>query len=210
MFEILPGILEKDWAQIEHKLEICRPFAKSVHIDLIDGKFAPNTTFLDPSPFAKYSKDFLLELHMMVENPLAYLKPFADAGFARFIGHVEKMPDQTEFVAQAQLLGEVALGIDAQTPIESIKVPFDDLDSILVMTVKAGFSGQGFMEQNLEKVKQLAARTTIPIEIDGGVDEAVIKMGCAAGVRRFVATSFLFGSESPEQQYHLLEKRIEH
>lgn len=209
MFEIIPGILEKDWAEIERKLEIYRPFAKSVHIDLIDGKFAPNTTFPDPSPFAKYSQDFLLELHMMVEDPVVYLKPFADAGFARFIGHIEKMPDQTEFVAQAQLLGEVALGIDAQTPIDAIKASLDDLDSILVMTVKAGFSGQSFLEQNLEKVRQLAARTTIPIEIDGGVDGSTIKTGCAAGARRFVATSFLFGTDSPQQQYQLLKECVE-
>jgi ribulose-phosphate 3-epimerase len=206
MFDIIPGILEKDWAEIERKFEIYRPFAKSVHVDLLDGKFAPNTTFLDPAPFAKYSKDFFLELHMMVEDPIAYLKPFADAGFARFIGHIEKMPDQVAFVAEAELLGEVGLGIDAETAIEAIKVPFMDLDSILVMTVKAGFSGQGFMEQNLEKVKQLIAKTTIPIEIDGGVNESTVKAGCAAGGRRFVATSFLFGAEFPQKQYQLLKE----
>jgi len=209
MFEVIPGILEKDWAEIERKLEIYRPFAKSVHIDLIDGKFAQNTTFLDPSPFVKYRKDFLFEVHMMVEDPIKYLKPFADAGFNRFIGHVEKMPDQTEFVAQAQLLGEVALGIDAETPVEAIKVSFDDLDSILVMTVKAGFSGQSFIKDNLEKVKKLAGLTTIPIEIDGGVDAATVKLGCTAGARRFVATSFLFGGESAQQQYQLLKECVE-
>ncbi len=209
MFEIIPGILEKDWAEIGRKLEIYRPFAKSVHIDLIDGKFAQNTTFLDPSPFVKYRKDFLFEAHMMVEDPIKYLKPFADAGFNRFIGHVEKMPDQTEFVAQAQLLGEVALGIDAETPVEAIKVSLDDLDSILVMTVKAGFSGQSFIKDNLEKVKKLAGLTTIPIEIDGGVDAATVKLGCTAGARRFVATSFLFGGESAQQQYQLLKECVE-
>lgn len=208
MFEIIPGILEKDWAEIERKLEIYKPFVKSVHIDLIDGKFAPNMTFLDASPFAKYRQDFLLELHMMVENPIAYLKPFADAGFARFIGHIEKMPDQEEFVAQAQLLGEVGLAIDTETPVEAIKVSLDDLDCILVMTVKAGFSGQSFMEQNLEKVKQLATKTTVPIEIDGGVGLSTIKLGCVAGVKRFVATSFLFNGESAGKQYKLLEDAI--
>ncbi len=209
MFEIIPGILEKDWAEIERKLEIYRSFAKSVHIDLIDGKFASNTTFLDHSPFAKYSKDFLFEVHMMVEDPIKYLKPFADAGFSRFIGHIEKMPDQIEFVATAQLLGEVALGIDAETPIEAIKVPLDDLDSILVMTVKAGFSGQSFIKDNLEKVKQLVVRTTIPIEIDGGVDTTTVRLGCSAGARRFVATSFLFGGKSVQQQYQLLKECVE-
>ena len=206
MFEILPGILEKDWKEIERKLEIYRPFAKSIHVDFLDGKFAPNTTFLDPAPFARYAQDFLLEAHMMLEDPINYLKPFADAGFRRFIGHVEKMPDQVAFVAAAELLGEVGLGIDAGTPVEAIKVRLDDLDTILVMTVKAGFSGQSFMEQHLDKVKQLVAKTTIPIEVDGGVNESTIKVGCMAGARRFVATSFLFGIETPDKQYQLLKE----
>ena len=57
MFEVIPGILEKQWSEIERKIEIVKPFAKSIHIDIIDGKFAPNITFLDPTPFAKYTKD---------------------------------------------------------------------------------------------------------------------------------------------------------
>lgn len=209
MFDILPGILEKEWVEIEKKLEVYKSFAKQVHIDLIDGKFAPNTTFLDPAPFKKYSRDFILELHMMVDDPLSYVKPFADAGFGRFIGHVEMMPDQVAFVAEAELWGEAGLGIDAQTPVEAIKVNLDDLDSLLVMTVKTGYSGQGFMENNLEKVKQLAAKTTIPIEIDGGINDETITTGCAAGARRFVATSFLFNMQTPKDQYELLRKCTE-
>ncbi len=199
--EILPGILEKEWSEIEKKFEAYRPFARFVHVDLLDGKFAPNISFLDPAPFKKYSKDFLLELHMMVDDPIKYLKPFADAGFSRFIGQVEKMPDQVAFVATAQLYGEAGLGIDAETPVEAIKVPLTDLDSVLVMTVKAGFSGQEFIEKNLDKVKQLVSKTTIPIEIDGGVNDTTIKAGCIAGAKRFVATSFLFSGATPAKQY---------
>ena len=81
MNDIIPGIPEKEWSALEKKLEQIRPFAKTVHIDLMDGSFADNTTLLDPKPFRKFSKDFYLELHMMVENPIQYLKPFAEYGF---------------------------------------------------------------------------------------------------------------------------------
>src|SRR3972149_3834684 len=107
MYKIIPGILEKEWSEIEKKIEIAKSFADTIHIDIIDGKFSPNTTFFDPKPYEKYSKDLFLEVHMMVDNPISYLKPFAAAGFKRFLGHVEKMSDQTEFVAQGQLFGEV-------------------------------------------------------------------------------------------------------
>src|SRR5579859_189116 len=104
--EILPGLLESKWEAIEKKIEFVKPFAKTVHIDLLDGKFAPNITWLDPKPFKKFTNTMRFEVHMMVENPLQYLKPFSEAGFTRFIGHIEHMPDAAEFIAQGQLLGE--------------------------------------------------------------------------------------------------------
>ena len=205
MTEIIPGILEKEWSEIEKKVEIIRPFVKTIHVDLLDGKFAQNTTFADPKPFEKYTKDIFFELHMMVDDPIIYLKPWADAGFRRFIGHVEKMPDQVAFVAQGQAFGEVGLAVDAQTSVDKINVSFADLDCLLVMTVQAGFSGQKFIYDNLEKVKALRSKTTIPIEVDGGINEQTILRAKEAGATRFIATSYLFHATDPQKQHHLLK-----
>lgn len=206
--EIIPGVLEQEWDAIEKKIELVKPFAKSIHVDLLDGKFAPNTTWMDPMPFKKYASDLLLEVHMMVENPLQYLKPFADAGFKRFIGHIEKMPDLAEFIAEAQLLGEVGLAIDTQTPVSNITVSYEDLDFILVMSVKAGFSRQSFLPEAMEKVKEIRAKAEfIPIEVDGGISEETITKAHETGATRFVSTGFLFGGTDPHEQYKkLLEK----
>jgi ribulose-phosphate 3-epimerase len=207
MIDILPGILEKEWEPIERKLKLVKPFAKAVHIDLIDGKFAPNTTLLDPTPFKQYADTFFLELHMMVEEPISYLDKWADAGFRRFIGHVEHMSDQGEFVAKGENLGEVGLAVDAKTPLDAITVPYYDLDAILVMTVNAGFSGQSFLPECLNKVRQIKQRDfTEIIQIDGGVTDIVIPDAKKAGVSRFVATSFLFKSDHPLKQYERLQE----
>lgn len=205
--EVIPGILEKDWSEIERKIELVKPFAKTIHIDILDGKFAPNTTFLDPTPFRKYTSELFLELHMMVEEPVQYLKPFAQVGFKRFLGHVEKMSDQAEFIAQGQLLGEVGLAIDGLTTLSSITAPFNDLDCILIMTIKAGFSGQSFMPEHLEKVRALrqAQGKQIPIEVDGGINDQTIIQARAAGATRFVSTNFLFKSEDLQVQYQVLQ-----
>src|SRR5690606_21911611 len=117
-----------------------------------------NTSFLDPAPFAVYTKDIDFELHLMVEDPIRYVKPFADVGFRRFLGHVEMMPDQAAFVAVTQQYGEVGLVLDAHTPMNAITVPFEDLDSLLIMSVKAGFSGQSFLSDSLHKVSSLAKK----------------------------------------------------
>lgn len=203
MCEIMPGILEKEWSEIEKKLTLIKPFAKTVHIDLLDGKFASNTSFADPEPFKKYSQDFFFELHMMVEEPIRYLKPWADAGFKRFLGHVERMSDQVAFVSRAQEVGDVGLALDADTSIDVIKVPLVDLDSLLIMTVRAGFSGQSFLPDILEKVVKLSEQDVVPLTVDGGVNLDTIKKARQAGAARFVATSALF-QDNPLQQYQNL------
>jgi len=78
------------------------------------------------------------------------------------------MKDLDEFIAEGQIHGEVGIAVDIDATIESLKVPYDDLDCILLMGVKAGKSGQVFLPQTLEKIKKLVQRTETPIEIDGG------------------------------------------
>ncbi len=208
--EIIPGILEKDFASIEKKLEIIKPFATSVHIDLLDGIFAPNKTFMDPAPFAKYTKDFIFEVHMMVANPVDYLQSFADAGFRRFIGQIEKMKDIPEFVAKGQMLGEVGLALDSTTSFSAMP-SLEDVDFAFVMTVKAGFSNQSFLPEMLEKVKQLREKDPLlPIEVDGGISETNIVLAKQAGATRFVSTGYIFNQgENPSAQYQNLCSLIE-
>lgn len=207
MLEVIPGILEKEWPEIERKIDLVRPFAKTIHVDILDGKFASNTTFLDPALFAKYTDDLLFEVHLMTEEPISYLKPFAQAGFKRFLGHIEKMSDVSEFVAQGQLLGEVGLAIDGPTSLDSVQVPLDSLDCILLMTIKAGFSGQSFVPEHLAKVRAIRSKSQIPIEVDGGIDDQTIIQAHTAGATRFVSTSFLFGAD-PAQKYQTLQSRL--
>lgn len=210
MYEIIPspGTFVKDAKEWEDKIELVRPFARTIHVDIVDGIFAPNTTIAEPEWFAKFSKDFILEIHLMTDEPVNHLKKWADAGFRRFIGQIEKMSDQAEFVAQAQLLGEAVLALDKQSPVDAITVPVDDLDGLLIMSIQAGLSGQKFEEHLMEKVRQLREKTQLPIEVDGGINDQTIAMAADAGANRFVATSFLYNFEHPEKQFKLLQESL--
>lgn len=205
--KIVPGILEKDWKAIEQKLALVLPLADTIHVDLIDGTFVKNTTFADPSPFAKYTKKATFELHMMVEDPIKHLDPWAKAGFKRFYGHIEKMPDQVAFVAKAQLLGEAGLALDGPTEVSAITVPFDDVDTLLIYTSeKVGFSGPPFQEKRLEKIKKIRSSSSIPIEVDGGITDVTLTQAYDAGATRFVSTSYLFQKGEAQSQFSTLEK----
>lgn len=204
MYDVIPGILEKDFLEIEKKLQIIKPFSRRVHIDVLDGKFSESVSFNDPTPFAKYKDDFFMEVHFMVEEPAQYVKQFAGAGFKRFLGHVEKMEDMDEFIVEGQIFGEVGLAIDSQTSIDDLHIPYDDLDSVLLMGVKAGKSGQAFLAETLIKIKQIRQNSQILIEIDGGINEATLIAARKEGAQRFVATSFIFKSQDPMEAYEKL------
>lgn len=202
--EIIPGVLEQDWESTKVKIEKVLPFAKSLHIDLLDGKFAPNTSFADPTPFAAYKDNLTLELHMMVDDPLSFVEPWAKAGVTRFIGQIEMMPDQNEFVAKAKQYGEAGLAVDSETPHDAITVSFDELDFLFAMTVKAGFSNQSFLPENLAKVREWRKKTSIPIEVDGGINDETLKLALDSGATRFVSTGFLFNKGEPKSQFDKL------
>jgi ribulose-phosphate 3-epimerase len=200
---IIPAILEDNFSEIKNKLEICTQFASAVHIDFIDGNFAENKSFMDFEPFKEYRQTFNLEAHLMVNEPINYLDKLADAGFTTFIGHVEKMSDQVSFVAKGEELGRVSLALDLSTPLDELKVNLEDLDQILLMSVKAGKSGQVFEEAVVEKIKKLRSIYLGKIEIDGGINEDTLKMSKNAGANNFCVTSALF-KEDPRFEYQKL------
>lgn len=201
---IIPTILEKNWEEIEKKFEIYKNFAKAVHIDFLDGKFEENTTFLDPSPFLKYSKYFDLEAHLMVDEPINYVEKLSNAGFKTFLGHIEKMNDQIEFVSKSQELGEVGLALDIDTQVSEIKVPLEDLDRILLMGVHLGASGRPFDERVIVKIKELRGKAFTDIEVDGGVNNETLPVLRQSGASMFCVNSFLFKGD-PKKQFRLLE-----
>jgi ribulose-phosphate 3-epimerase len=227
MYEIIPspGTENKSFDEVEKKIRSVQSFARTIHIDVCDGIFAPNKTFADPEPFKEFikqmatersgwvteDKGILFEVHLMVEEPINYLQKWADVGFTRFIGQVEKMSSQEEFIAKAQLLGEVGLAIDGPTPLDALKANYDDLDVVLFYTGdKAGFSGGTFKEDRLEKIKALRKlEEYLPIEADGGINDETIAVAAESGLTRFVTTGFLFNLETPVKQFKLLEQKLQ-
>lgn len=217
MLEVIPspGTDNRDWEVLRRRIEIARMFARTIHIDIVDDKFSSKASFLDPKPFTRY-KDLFLELHMMVANPMALLDSFAQVGFDRFIAHVESFKnaqEQEEFVAKAQSLGEVGLAIDGPTPLSMISIPYEDLDCILVMTIKAGESGQSFTPKYLDKVVEIRQKNEfLPIEVDGGITDTTLSLARNAGANRFVSTTFIFNpheDSGPQAQFNLLKKCLE-
>lgn len=193
MIDIIPGILEKEWARIDERIKLVSSLVSWVQIDIADNTLVPNTTFLDFPllPQSPLSPQF--EAHLMVANPEKYIRQLADAGFKRLIAHVECV-DPRLFLDQVRFEHvEVGIAIDGPTELEQIEPFLEEIDCVLVMMIEAGFSGQELQPENLEKMKAIHQNfSDLPIEVDGGINEVTAKLVKDAGATRLVSTSYLF------------------
>lgn len=215
MVEVIPGILEQEFSEIEKKVALVQGLVDWVQIDVADGTLVPNTTFLDFSALGTLTKSSLssnlstvnergydhrlsFEAHLMVTSPEKYIRPLVDAGFRRLIAHVEAN-DPRRFLDEAQYESiEVGLAIDGATDFNEIEPFLEAIDVVLVMTIEAGFSGSPFLPEAVEKMKTIHRNLPdLPIEGDGGINEQTARLVKEAGATRLVSTSFLF--KDPKQ-----------
>ena len=206
MIEVIPGIFEKDFQRIAERAALIAPFVDWIHIDIADNRLVPNSSFLDPSPFKKLIQETgkKFELHMMIENPLEISGSWIGVGFKRLLIHIEsvlkfdggssKVENEMRRLKLEKI--EVGLAVDKETNIEEVFPYLDDVDCVLIMTIQAGFSGQQFIPEMLDKVRVIRERKPdLPIEVDGGINDETAKMAVVAGATRLVSTSAIFNTE---------------
>lgn len=177
MITIVPAILEKDVASFEEKLKKVWGIAKRVQMDIIDGKFAPTETVM-PEILLDIDTIVDFEGQLMVDKPESWVERCAAAGMTALYGHVEKMEDRAKFVADTQFAGmKAGLAFDIDTPLDGLEEIINNLDGVLLMSVKAGSQGiQKFDERVLEKIKKVREMSEfVKIVVDGGLDVENIK-----------------------------------
>ena len=193
--EVVPGIFEHDPAVAQQKAATVGPLVDLVHLDVADGDFVPAKAFAQPA--AAESLDVPLEVHLMVQEPAAYVKPWLQAGAKRLVAHVEA-PGLKEFIKEAGPQTDIVIGIDLPTDFAAAEPFVTEADGLLVMCVKAGKSGQLFEESALLKIAKLQQlHPDLPIAVDGGVNERTAAALVTAGADRLVSTSFISDSADP-------------
>lgn len=195
---ILPSMLQCDFADL--RSEIARlegAGAKALHLDVMDGQFVPNFTYGMPIVAAIRSCTTLpLDVHLMVDRPERYLASFRDAGADGITVHAEAVSDLSKTIAEIHALGATAgVAINPDTPVDLVASCATECDLLLIMSVQAGFGGQSFRPQALEKLRE--ARTLLPptsvVQVDGGVNLQTIRACAEAGANWFVVGSAILG-----------------
>ncbi len=196
MIDIIPGVFEKEWGELERKVILVSPHVDWVQIDIADNTLVPVTSVLDfvkmKGLIASYTK-LSFEAHLMVANPEKYSKQLADCGFKRLIAHVESQ-DPRRFLDEATYESvEVGMAIDGPTELEHLEPFLEEVDSVLVMMAEAGASGLTLQPENVDKIRILHRNyPDLPIEVDEGINEITARIVKDAGATRLVTTSYLF------------------
>lgn len=204
---ISPSLLACDFANIQQDVEMLNQSqADWLHIDIMDGVFVPNISFGLPVMAAmhRHAKK-PLDVHLMIQNPDAYLEDFHEAGAAFLTVHYEACTHLHRTIQRIQQLGmKAGVALNPHTPVSLLEDILEDLDMVLIMSVNPGFGGQKFIPNAIQKVAALremaiSKQKDLIIEVDGGVNGETAPLLIAAGANALVAGSYVFNSQNPAQ-----------
>lgn len=205
MIKIAPSILAADYSELGKAVRSAESWgADMIHVDVMDGHFVPNIAFgPDFCAAVKKHTSLPIDVHLMVEDPSKWVKPFADAGADIITFHVEADNHIHKTLQSIKAAGiKAGVVLNPATPLNELQYIIESCDMILLMSVNPGWGGQQFIPFTLEKIrglKQMAkARGLDPdIEIDGGINPKNAKTCIDAGANVLVAGSSIFNAVDP-------------
>ena len=186
-----------------------------LHFDVMDGVFVPNITFGIPVlQQVRKVTDITLDVHLMIADPIKYVKRFAECGADIICFHIESNSDTLETIKSIKALGvKAAIAIKPATPAESVFEYLPYVDMILVMTVEPGFGGQCFISETVDKIRAIRQKINelgleINVEVDGGINGTTSSIVREAGANVLVSGSYLFAADNMAKAADSLKEDI--
>jgi len=211
---IHPSILNADHSNILSEIERVAKVSDFVHLDILDGKFAPNTSFTwEEAQTIISGSSIPVDAHLMVIDSDVQGPRYAEAGCSSVSVHVESTSDIKNTIKNIKSNGaRASLALKPSSQIEEYIDHLDEVDMFLIMTVEPGFGGQSFKPDMMEKVsktRQLIGNRPIWLQVDGGISKDTIEIARAAGADTFVAGSAVYKADDPASMINVLRALAE-
>ena len=169
----------------------------SVHLDILDGVFAPNISF-GPVVIKGIRKLTTLPLHahLMIQYPEKYIKDFINVGCSQIYFHLESEVHPENIINKIHdMNARCGIVLNPDTSVTTVEPYLDKIDAVLIMSVHPGFSGQKFIPEVLSKIKNLRIISPkLDIAVDGGVNDETIDSVLESGANVIIANSYIFSS----------------
>lgn len=208
--EVIPAVLAKSGGEMKSKIDRVTPYVNTIHIDMMDGKFVPNTTLSTEETARVLVPGKFYIFHWMVEKPEEEIPKLGEfAKESLHLVHAEVL-GRERWDALRNMGINVGLAVNPETPLKNIDDYIDETGEFLVMSVHPGFSNQKYIPDVEGKIRELRKRKPdANIEIDGGVGPNTAKGAAAAGANRLAAASAIFGKEDVEKAISDIRKAAE-
>ena len=199
--KIVPSVLSADQERLQDEINEVEEYSDLLQVDVMDNLFVPNIT-PQAELLKKFNTKVPLDIHLMVKEPSEeYIKTFINANKKLKINNITihyeacgNLEKTLNFIKKNNIIPCIA--INPKTPLEKIKKFLDKVGMVLIMTVEPGFSGQKFIEECMEKVKELRKlRPALDIEVDGGINDKTAPIAVKAGANVLVVSSFIFNAK---------------
>ena len=196
MVEVIPAINAKSFAEVMEKIKLVEPHVKSVHIDVADGTFTPNTLWHNPQDFLGFETLLFIEMHLMIADTDMRFADWILPPVSRIIFHAEAAHDP-HFVIEKIRGGnkEVGVAIRPETDWQVLEPFCGKADLVQTLAVPPGYAGQEFRPETIEKVANIRKdHPNCIIEVDGGVNLETGKKSAEAGANILVAANYIFSA----------------
>lgn len=210
MVQIIPSVLATTPEQFQRDITKLNASPSLnggwVHIDFADNEFVQNKT-IDSEVVQEFPTNFRKEAHLMVVHPKEWIDKLVDAGFERIIFHLESKDKIEEVIDYIKSKGlEVGLALKNETELKKLDPFAHKIDAVLLMSIVAGFQGQPFISETLNKIMELKSKAwDVRIGVDGAIRDNNIKEVVEYGADFVIVGSYLLKGQLEENLENIWE-----
>jgi ribulose-phosphate 3-epimerase len=197
------GITTADLLHLDEELQaLDKAGIGLVHVDVMDGVFCPQTT-VGPPIVKALPPRFVIDVHLMIDEPLEKIPAYVDAGAGIVTFHVEaaRHPHQTlQSLAERRVVRGIA--VCPGTPLSTVEPLLDELELLLVLAVNPGFGGQSFIPstgRRLTEARSLIGSREIVLAVDGGITQQNVSEVASFGTDLIVTGSAVYDGIAPSE-----------